>query len=35
MRLQCLIQDGEAQLMDELRSVALTPVVRQASTVRG
>jgi uncharacterized protein YaeQ len=35
MRLQCLIQDGEAQLMDELRCVALTPVVKQASTVRG
>jgi uncharacterized protein YaeQ len=34
MRLQCLVQDGEVQLMDELRSVALTPVVRQASTVR-
>jgi uncharacterized protein YaeQ len=35
MRLQCLVQDGDVQLMDELRSVALTPVVRQASTVRG
>ena len=35
MRLQCLVQDGEVQLMDEQRAVALTPVVRQASTVRG
>ncbi len=35
MRLQCLIQDGEAQMMDAQKSVALTPVVRQSSTVRG
>lgn len=35
MRLQCLVQDAEVQLMDEQRSVTLTPVVRQASTVRG
>lgn len=35
MRLQCLIQDAEVQLMDAQRSVALTPVVRQASAVRG
>ncbi len=34
MRLQCLIQDGEIQLMDEQRAVTLTPVVRQASTLR-
>lgn len=34
MRLQCLVQDGEVQLMDEQRSIALTPVVRQASSVR-
>lgn len=35
MRLQCLIQDGEVQLMDEQRTVTLAPLVRQASAVRG
>ena len=35
MRLQCLIQDAEVQLMDEQQSVTLSPVVRQASSVRG
>ena len=34
MRLQCLIQDAEVQLMDAQRSVTLNPVVRQASLVR-
>ena len=34
MRLQCLIQDAEVQLMDAQRSVTLNPVVRQPSFVR-
>ncbi len=34
MRLQCLIQDAQVQLMDAQQSVTLDPVVRQASSVR-
>jgi uncharacterized protein YaeQ len=34
MRLQCLVQDGEVQMMNEQHSVTLTPMVRQASTLR-
>lgn len=31
MRLQCLIQDGQVQLMDEAQAVAVDPVQRMAS----
>ncbi len=33
MRLQCLVQDGELQLMGEARSVTVTPVLRQRSRI--
>jgi uncharacterized protein YaeQ len=31
MRLQCLIQDGQVQLLDEAQAVAIDPVLRMAS----
>ncbi len=35
MQLQCLIQDGQAQLMSEKASVAVEPAVRMAPTAQG
>ena len=35
MALQCLIQDGEVQLMAETGSVSVTPIVHQKAGVRG
>ena len=32
MRLQCLIQDGQLQLMNEADAVAVDPIVRMAPT---
>jgi uncharacterized protein YaeQ len=32
MRLQCIVQEGEVQLMSESASVAVTPVLLQAAT---
>jgi uncharacterized protein YaeQ len=34
MQLQCLVQEGEVQLMADAGSVAFTPVLRQAASVR-
>jgi len=32
MRLQCLIQDGEVQLLSETQTIAVTPLIRQTAS---
>jgi uncharacterized protein YaeQ len=35
MKLQCMVQDGDVQVMGDKGSVSVTPVVRQAAAGRG